>query len=176
MGSDRGTSSNWENLPKWEGPAFASILAFFLGLSFQRLTQVFDGALYWFIFTVFSAIYIEPLKYRSWRELLLYCTLPAAWLIATWAILPALGIVLGGFRPNDREKEFYLELSVMGPIVFAFTALAIAFWAVGKRHILEIFFRPEKIENVVKTLRGIGLILSLILTGVLYMKGIGSSK
>jgi hypothetical protein len=28
------------------GPAFASILAVLLGLSFQRLTQVFDGAEY----------------------------------------------------------------------------------------------------------------------------------
>jgi hypothetical protein len=80
MGSDAGASSTWENLPKWEGPAFASILAVLLGLSFQKLSGIFDGALYWFIFTVFCGLYIDPLRYRSWRELFLFCALPAAWL------------------------------------------------------------------------------------------------
>jgi hypothetical protein len=32
-GADADTSSNWHNLPKWEGPAFASTLAALLGLS-----------------------------------------------------------------------------------------------------------------------------------------------
>jgi hypothetical protein len=127
MEPDSATLPQWQNLPKWEGPAFASILAVLLGLSFQRLTDVFDGALYWFIFTVFCAIYIDPFKYSSWKELFLYCTLPAAWVVATWAILPALGIVMGGFRPSAGDKEFYLKLSVMGPIVFGFTTLAIPF-------------------------------------------------
>jgi hypothetical protein len=49
-------------------------------------------------------------------------------------------------------------------------------WALGKRHVLEIVFRPEKVESIVRTLRGIGLILSLILTGVLYLKGVGSRQ
>jgi hypothetical protein len=53
---------------------------------------------------------------RSWRELLVYCTLPAAWLVATWAILPALGIVMGGFRPSNGEKEFYLKFQSWRPL------------------------------------------------------------
>jgi hypothetical protein len=177
MGADVETSSKWEDLPKWEGPAFASIVAVLLGLSFQKLTGIFDGALYWFIFTVFCGLYIDPLQYRSWRELFLYCTLPAAWLVATWAILPALGIVWGGFNPSAGEKDFYLKLSIIGPIAFGFTTLAIPFWALGKRPILQIVDAdPGRVGNIVKTLQGIGLIISFILTGVLYMKGIGSSQ
>jgi hypothetical protein len=92
--------------------------------------------------------------------------------VATWAILPALGIVWGGFHPSARDKEFYLKLLVIGPIAFGFTTLAIPFWALGKRPILEIVSDPGS----VKALQGIGLIISLILTGVLYMQGIGSNQ
>ena len=177
MGSDSAAPPQWENLSKWEGPAFASILAVLLGLCFQRPLEVFEGAFYWFIFTVFCGIYIDPLKYRSWKELFLYCTLPAAWLLATWAVLPALGIVMGGFRPSSGDKEFFLKFLVMGPIAFVFTTLAIPLSALGKGPILEILgVHPDKLDNVVRTLQKIGLIVSLLWTGVLYVKGLGSPR
>jgi len=174
MQSDMPTSPKWGNLQKWEGPAFASIIAVLCGLAFQKLGGIFDGALYWFILTVFCGLYIDPLRYDSWKELFLYCALPAAWLVGTWAILPALGIVWGGFQPTPGDKEFYLKLAVVGPIAFAFTVLAIPLWALGKRPILQIVDTdPAKLGKLVKTLQGVGLIVSLILTGALYVKGIG---
>jgi hypothetical protein len=177
MNSDGVAQPKWQALEKWEGPAFASIIAVLCGLAFQKLEGIFDGALYWFIFTVFCGLYIDPRRYESWRELLLYCTIPAAWLIATWSILPALGIVWGGFRPTDGDREFYTKLLVVGPVTFAFTVLAIPLWAIGRGPILQIISTdPTRVGKLVKTLQGVGLIISMILTAVLYMKGIGSSK
>src|SRR5216683_687247 len=115
MGSDAGASSQWENLPKWEGPAFASILAVLLGLSFQKLAGIFDGALYWFIFTVFCGLYIDPLRYRSWRELFLSPPPPAPGLVAPGLFFPARGLFGGGSPPGVGEKVFFFKFSVFAP-------------------------------------------------------------
>jgi peptidoglycan/LPS O-acetylase OafA/YrhL len=127
-----------ENLKKLEGPSFACVFATLCALAFQK-TQVFDGVIYWFFFTILCGLYIDPLRYnRSSKELIWYCCLPAAWLVGAWALIPAVGIILGGFTPNPGEITFYRGLLILGPITFLLTVLAICLWAVGKGPIISI--------------------------------------
>ena len=60
--------------------------------------------------------------------------------------------------------------------IAGFTTLAISLWALANRLILGTITNPDKVGKIVKALQGIGVIVSLIFTGVLYMKGIGSSQ
>jgi hypothetical protein len=90
-------------------------------------------------------------------------------------LLYQLGVILGGFSPNPGEIAFYVKLLVLGPITFVLTVLAITLSTLGKGPVLSIVSaNPEAIQRMVKTLQGIGLLASMIFTGFLYLKSIGS--
>ena len=162
-----------EDLRKWEGPAFACIISTRCALVFQKV-DVFAGVCYWLGFTFLCGLYIDPLQY-TWKELLSYSAIPAAWLVTAWVVIPTFGIILGGHGANPGEIAFFHELLVLGPLTFTFTTLAISLWALGKRPIQEFFGdKPERLATIAKNLQGIGLIVSLLLTAIVYLKNIGS--
>jgi hypothetical protein len=159
-----------DQLKKLEGPAFACIIATLCALAFQKPLSAFDGVSCWFVFTVLCGLYFDPLQY-SWKGLFFSASLPAAWLVAAWAIIPAVGIVLGDSGPNAGEVAFYKRLLILGPLTFVCTTLAIPLWALAKQPILDLCTGdPNKKATIVKNLQAVGLIASLLLSGFLYLK------
>ena len=161
-----------EDLRKWEGPAFACIISTLCALVFQKV-DVFAGVCYWLGFTFLCGLYIDPLQY-TWKELLSYSAIPAAWLVTAWVVIPTFGIILGGHGANPGEIAFFHELLVLGPLTFTFTTLAISLWALSTPNSGVLRRQARAPCNNRENLQGIGLIVSLLLTAIVYLKNIGS--
>lgn len=156
-----------EELKRWEGPAFACLVATLCALAIAKIQDPWVGVTYWLVFVVVSGLFIDPLCYRSTKQFFTYCMLPTGWLIFVWIALPILTVIWGGPINMDLVRS----LAMLLPFVFIATAIGIPLGSLAKRPIIQVFTTdPKQVSKISNTLKAIGVLASLVLAAIVAFK------
>jgi hypothetical protein len=156
-----------EELKSFEGPAFACISATICALAISKLgDNIWLAVVYWVFFALVSGVFINPLDYKSIRQLILYCAMPAGWLVSVWVSLPLLAVAWGGKWSDNLFQSF----KIIAPIMFVSSALFITIVALASRRLISLITTDDvEIGKINRRLQAWGALATCIYGGVVWL-------